>query len=338
VQRGGWCRHVGHPDQAGQRCARRLRLVEQVQHDPDRVEQPQEVQRGGGGGADGDGVGAHQQEAGDEDGEHADELRPVHGQPELALGVRRGERGVDGHPRAAVDARELGAAAPEGAHGGGAAHPGQQGLGALALGQPLRGVEPPRRARVPTGDQHPDRQRREPGEREAPVEHGEPDQGEADVEQGDHDGGDRPAHALGDHRDVAADALQQVAGARPFDVGERHVERAADHAFAQRGEHLLTEPGHQHRAERGEHRARQERGEDGEREPVDEARRAAVDHRVDDPAEQRRHHEHRDRGQHQGGRGGGEQRAVRRHQLAEGAAGAGEGRHGQHGHASTACR
>ncbi len=84
--------------------------------------------------------------------------------------------------------------------------------------------------------------------------------------------GTRAPDALGDHRDVAADPLQQVAGAGALDVGKRHVEGAAHHPLAQGGEHLLAEARHQHRAERREHRTGHERGEDAEREAVDDGR------------------------------------------------------------------
>jgi hypothetical protein len=144
--RGG---HVDDPDQPGQCRTGRLGLVQQVEHDPDRVEEPQEVQRGRRGGADRDGVGPHQQEPGDEDGSDADQLGPVHREAELALGVGRAHRRVDGDPGVRVDPAEHRRAAAEGAHRGRPADPREERLGALALGPALRRVERPRRAHVP---------------------------------------------------------------------------------------------------------------------------------------------------------------------------------------------
>jgi hypothetical protein len=70
-------RQVGHADEPGEACSRRLCDVDQGESGVDRVEQAVEVERGGGGRADAGGAITHEQESGDQHRGQADELRQV---------------------------------------------------------------------------------------------------------------------------------------------------------------------------------------------------------------------------------------------------------------------
>ncbi len=150
----------------------------------------------------------------------------------------------------------------------------------FAYSGPGRRQEPPQPERVHREDE-------QEGQRQPPVQGGEADEGE---HHGDQRGEDPGGHPYGgvDQLDVLGDPGGDVAGAGPLQGRGVHPQRLVDHLLAQVGGHghaelVAVTPRHrgQHPGgERGHHEQHHQQAEPG---PV------AVQHDVDDVAEQQRY-------------------------------------------------
>lgn len=280
-------RPVRDSDQPGERRRRRLGVVQQDQGRVDRGEQAVEVERGGRGGADGDGVGAHQQEAGDEDGGEAGvlgDVQPVvevEHQPHPAHGQRHRGRGALGHVRGVPLLH------PEGPYGSGARDGVQELLLLGPHGDALLGVEGDGMAYVPACGPGLDGHGEQGRQQEPPVQCRHRGQGQHDGQQGAGQFGQRVAHRLADHRDVPGDPGVEVSGACLLHLFQGQSQGPLDEALAQLRQYRLAEPGDQRQTERGGaalHDGDQHQQDDGEGEVVG---RAVLGDHVHDAAQQR---------------------------------------------------
>jgi hypothetical protein len=192
-------------------------------------------------------------------------------------------------------------------------------LGPGALGGPLGGVERAGPAQVPAGRRRLDRHRQQPGQRQAGVERGQAHDGQPDDQRGGHHLGDGRACGLGHGVHVAGHPGDQVAGAAPLDVRQRHAERPVDDPVPQGDEQQLAEAADERRAQTAEQSLGEGGDEQADGQPVEVAARPALVHHVDDLAEQARHGEPGGGGGDEDGERGGGQPAM------------GPGQRGEHG-------
>lgn len=277
---------VRHADQAREARPRRLGVVKQVQRGVDRVEEAVEVQRGRRGRTDADRTPVDQDEPGAEHRGEPDELGEVEPGEEAGDDVDAPQAQVAGRLGALLQEAGVGAVQPEGTDGPDPADAVEQLVLQRPGGDPVFAVDGRGAAQVPAHREHLDRRGEQRREEEAPVQHGESGEGERDREGGAAELGQRLAHRLADHRHVAGDPGDQVAGTGRLDAVERQPQGPLDELLAQGGQYGLAEPCHQGAADGGGaaagHRDDDQQGQrEGER-----GRAAVLHHQVDDVPEQ----------------------------------------------------
>ncbi len=320
---------VHDPDEACQPGRCRLGVVEQHQRGVDRAEETGEVQGGRGGRTDRRGTVAHQKEPGDEHGGQPQVLGDVQPAVEAQHQLDAAHGQFDRRARAFGDPPAVILLQPVRPYGPRSADRVQQLLLLSAGGDALLGVQGNGVAHIPARGVRLHRHRDQRGQQEPPVQQGERAQRQHDRQRGPRQLGQRPAHGVGDPRNIPRDTGVEVTGTGLLHPVQGERQGPLDEEFAQPRERGLAEPGDERHPECGGHALHHRHPGERDHREGERVGGAVLGDDVDDVAQQRLGEQSDGRGEHHEPEPGGGQTPLRAQEFTDRGAGAGGGGGGE---------